>query len=122
MQAEAGIQRSLTAPYTHTDTHSDSQIWVTRLSAPLGSVAAGCPEGNQFLPQSEAAHCWGGGEHEWIRVPQVQGEAGEAGGAGSPRILPPGPPLISPSFDLPHRRSLRSSHPRRGALRPCARP
>lgn len=119
MQAEVGIQHSLTAPHTHTDTPSDSQIWVTWLSAPLGSVAAGCPEGNQFLPQGEAAHCRGGREHEWVRVPQVQGEAG---GAGSPRTSPPGPPLMPPSCDLPRRRSLRSSRPRRGALRPCARP
>lgn len=119
MQAETGIHHSLTAPHTHTDTLSDSRKRVTQLSAPLGSVAAGCPEGNQFLPQGEAAHCWGGGEHEWVRVPQVQGEAV---GAGSPRTSPPGLPLISPSCDLPHRRSLRSSRPRPGALRPCARP
>lgn len=54
---------------------------ITGLFGPgtVGGVAPGRPEGNQLLPQSEAAHHWGGGEHERFRVPQVQGEGAARG-------------------------------------------
>lgn len=47
-----------------------------------GGVPAGCPERNQLLSQGEAAHHRGGGEHERLRLPQVQGECWPAPSAG----------------------------------------
>lgn len=42
-------------------------------SLPLGGVAAGCAEGNQVLSESQAAHHRSGGEHERLRLSQMQG-------------------------------------------------
>lgn len=36
-----------------------------------GSVTSGCSEGDQLLPQSEAAHHRCCGEHEWLCVSKV---------------------------------------------------
>lgn len=47
---------------------------ITALRTLPGGGPPGCPEGDQLLPQGEAAHHRCGGEHEWLHLPQVQGK------------------------------------------------